>query len=471
MKTYRIPERNLETLKQRMAKLVRRCNRIKVQAPILTVGQFEDAPYKTEEGFDRIRRYYTVTLESQGEPKIDGYEFVAVISPVTEEDGKVLGNVLRRVPTFEGELPVQFRQATNYCDHCKTGRRRNETFVIKSDAGFRQIGRNCLANYLGLTNPETLVAIAEMLINADELAEMSEREEGFGGRYVAERVPMDEVLTVAASAIRLYGWLSNKSAQEFMKTSTSTLVREWIFGGHETRNNFEHKLEATEEDKKLAVDTMEWLETLSVMDMNEYIANLALLAKSVSVTSKNFGVTVSAINAFSKEKEREIRRNARIESDSKSEFIGTIGERITIENATVLYTTTFESQFGVTHFYKFNVNGNIVVYFASKQMFEQGEVIPSMVARVKNHENRVDNYNPQGVKQTIITRATLPKPPKAPLTDAQKANKKAIAKLNRIARTLPHTAEDQRAGKLQEGDYEAWITVQDLIGELHRENY
>jgi hypothetical protein len=118
---------------------------------------------------------------------------------------------------------------------------------------------------------------------------------------------------------------------------------------------------------------------------------------------------VSAINAFSKEKEFTIRRNARIMEDSKSEFMGTIKERIVIENATVVYTNTFETEFGVTHFFKFKVGDNVVVYFASNPMFEQGEVIPSMTARVKAHENRVDKYNPEGVKQTIITRAILPK--------------------------------------------------------------
>ena len=197
---------------------------------------------------------------------------------------------------------------------------------------------------------------------------------------------------------------------------------------------------------------------------------MALLAQSVSVSSKNFGIAVSAINAYSKEKEFEIRRNARIKSDSTSSFIGTIGERITMENTTVLYHTTFESQFGVSHFYKMKSGDNIIVYFASTEMFEQGEVIPSMSARVKNHENRVDKYNPEGVKQTIITRATLPKPPKAPLTPEQKTAKKAAAKLRRIAKTLPHTAEDIRLGKGDNDDYQAWNTVLDLQGQIEREH-
>jgi hypothetical protein len=465
LKTYRIPEANLSTLQSRMDKLARRCVRIKVEPPKLTVGAFEEVKYRNEAGFDRMRRVYTVTLESAGRPKINGYEFAAVISPVTDEDGKLIGNVMRRVPGFEGDIPEKFREATNYCDHCKTARYRLETFVIANEQGYRQIGRNCLANYLGLTDPSTLAAIAEILIDADELAEMSERD-GFGGGSIMERIPMDDVLTVAASAIRLYGWLSNKSAMEHGKTSTSGRVREWIYGNAKSREQWEHKLIATDEDKALAANTYEWLQSLSIHTQDDYRYNLALLAQSVSVSAKNFGIAVSAINAYSKEKEFEIRRNARIESDSKSNFMGTIGERITLENTTVLYHTTFESQFGVSHFYKMKSGDNIIVYFASTEMFEQGEVIPSMSARVKKHENRVDKYNPDGVKQTIITRATLPKPEP---TEEQKAAKKPIAKLRRIAKTLPHTAKDIQEGKGEYADYEAWSTVMDAIYKIERE--
>lgn len=477
MDTYRIPEANLSTLQQRMAKLVSRCKRAKITAPVLTIGTFEEIQYKNPEGFDRIRRIYNVTLESAGRPKIEGFEFAAVISPVMDEDGKTLGNVLRKVPGFAGEIPTSFRNATNYCDHCKTDRRRLETFVIQNTTKgtFRQIGRNCLANYLGLTNPETLVAIAEILIDADDLAGMAE-EDGFGGgSYVAERIPLDDVLTVAASAIRLYGWLSNKSAQEFGKTSTSMRVQDWIFGGPKVREQYDPKLVATDEDKALAENTVLWLQSLTEeQTANDYMFNLSLLARSVSVTSKNFGIAVSAINAYAKEKEFQIRHNAKIVADTKSEFLGTIGERIQLENATVEYTTTFEGDYGPSYFFKLRCGDNILVYFSSNKMFEQGEVIPSMTARVKAHQNRVDNYNPQGVKQTQITRATLPKAPKAPLTPEQKLAKKAVLKLKHIQRVLPNNSQLANGtwpdgSKFEYSDYLAWGNVGELIWQIQSE--
>ncbi len=471
--TYKVPEANLEVLRQRLAKIARRCNRIKVQAPVLTVGAFEDIKYN-DEGRERIRRVYTVTLDSQERPKIDGFEFAAVISPVTDEEGKLLGNILRMVPGFEGQLPERFRQATNHCDHCNTDRKRLETFVIASTDGYRQVGRNCLANYLGLTNPHALAELAQILIDADDLMGMSEDEGGFGGGSVINRFAVDDILQLAASAIRQYGWLSNKSAREFEKTSASQRVQSWIFGGKKERDAFEFPLTLTDEDKALASETESWLESLSIHTDNDYLYNLSLLSQATSVTGKNFGILVSAINAYSKEKERTIRRNARIQSDAKSEFVGTVGERITIENAIVVYATEFESQFGVTHFYKMKSGDNLFVYFASTKMFEQGETIPTLTARVKKHENREDKYN-QGefVKQTVITRASLPKPPKPELTPEQKIAKKAIAKLRKVQRTLPNHGpsiiEQEQTGQ-DYNDYKAWDTVNSLIYEIQREH-
>lgn len=471
LKTYKVPEQNLSKLQAQMAKLVHRCNRVKIAAPVLTVGAFEETA-DTFEGITTVTRVYNVTLESAGRPKIDGYEFAAVLSPATDEDGHFLGNVLRRVPGFEGDIPAIYRDANNYCDHCKSIRRRLETFVIHSAAGFRQIGRNCLANYLGMTDPERYISMAELLIDADDLMAMAE-DEGFGGGSGTDpRLLMSEVLELTASAIRLYGWLSNKSAREFEKTSTSSRVTNWIFGSARTREQFEHKLIVSEEDKALAASTIEWLGTLSTSDPSDYVANLALLAKSVSIKSKNFGIACSAINAYSKEREFQIRRNARIEGDSKSEFIGEVGERRKFEGATVVYTNSFESEFGVSHLYKMKIGDNVVVYFSSRELWNQGDVIPEFTATVKKHENRVDKYSPDGVKQTVVTRATLPKEPP---TDAQKRAHKAALKLGRIMKKsgfLTSRGPISAWQAKEEGrpeDYEAYITLSQLQWELFEE--
>lgn len=435
--TYQVPEQNLDKLRAQMDKLTRRCNRAKITAPVLTVGDYREVEYTKRNEFDEnvkmVRRVYAVTLVSEGRPKINGYEFAAVLAPVADEQGNLLGNVMRQVPGFEGDIPERFRNADNYCDHCKTARRRLETFVIANADGFRQIGRNCLGYYLGLTDPETLALMAQILIDADDLVGMAE-DEGFGGggSFALDRYLMSEVLEVAASAIRQYGWLSGKSAREFEKTSTAARVREWMFGGPKAREAFEHKLTVSEDDKALVAETIEWLGTIDPQGADDYMFNLSLLARATSVRSKDFGIAVSAISAYSRAKERAIRRNARIESDKSSQFIGAIKDRIEFENVTVLYTTTFENDFGVSHFYKMKTGENLVVYFASNDMgWKQGDVVAKFTARVKKHEVRED------IKQTVITRVTFPKPePTAEEKAAKKAAQKEASDLKKFLKTV-----------------------------------
>lgn len=431
LNTYKVPEANLPQLKARLAKLAKRCARIKVQAPVLTVGEFEERRWTdpvTE--LDRITRIYTVTLDAPEKPCIEGFTFVGTIAPVTDEAGSLLGNVLRMVPG--NEAPQAYRNATNRCDHCNTYRNRLETFLIQAaDGSYKQIGRNCLANYISLGNPHAMAELAQVLIDAADLCTMAEDEDGGfgGGTHHVERVALDDVLAIAASAIRLYGWRSNAVAREYNTTSTSMRVSDWVFGGPKERETFEHKLVVVEADTKLAEETMEWLGTLGEPE-NDYLYNLSLLAKAVSVTNKNFGIACSAINAYSRAKEREIRRNKAKESDINSQYIAQPGERLDFE-ALVVYSTIFESDWGKTNFYKMKQGDNVVVYFASTPMgWDQGETV-KFKATVKKHELR------EGIKQTVVTRAKLPK------YEMTKAEKKGVRLLDRARKSLGLTGGNE----------------------------
>lgn len=437
--TYKVPSENLNTLQVRVDKLARRCKRNGIEAPVMTVGEATEVRYKDENEFERIRLVYSVLLSAVAAPKIEGYEFIAVLSPVTNDEGVMLGNVLRAVPGASVAPEARFRSASNYCDHCKTERFRLETFVITDGTTQRQIGRNCLALYLGLRDPHQLAAIAEILIDLSDLGEMSERD-GFGGCGIAARVPLDEVLQTAAASIRLTGWLSRKSAREFDKPATADRVQNWIFGNAKYREEADPKIVIEEADKKLAAETEEWLGTLGEQT-DDYMYNLALLAHASSIDGKNFGITVSAISAYSRAKEREIRRNARIESDKNSAFVGALGERLTFENLIVVYTTSWANDFGVTHLYKMKAGENVVVYFSSRDLgFEIGTVIPKFIATVKKHEVRDE------IKQTIITRGKV-----AP-RELTKEEKRAINKLKRIRKAVGYDPQAHAWRDLYEAD-------------------
>lgn len=439
-KIFNVPEENLAVLQERIAKLNKRAKKLGCDFISVNILGSKEVPIRQHDelGFeaDRIvgyRKVYEITVYGAA-PKINGWEFIAVIQPTMDEAGVNLGNILRGVPGATHEVPEAYRKAENHCDHCNTIRRRNETFVLRHDDDtYKQVGRNCLRDFLGHTSPETLAAIAQMLIDAEDFGYASEND-GFGGRatprYVAE-----EVLRVAACAIRLNGWRSNKTAREFGSESTSMNVSAWINARADERKKWEKPLIVSDEDKATAAEVVEWLSKLQERtELNDYMYNLSILGQGATFTSKNFGLACSAIPTYLREMEREINRRKQFEDDAKSVHVGTVGVKFEGWTLTLVHTMDFESDWGVSHMYKFKDEaGNVVVWFSSNVYFNDaagrdinvGDTVV-LSGSVKKHET----YNGKGrslvgVQQTIVTRCK---------TYKSKEQKKAEAKARKDQR-------------------------------------
>lgn len=498
MDTYNIPEQNLEVLKQKIAKLSRRAERLHLGAITLTiVGEHLQEISELDE-FDRPFKTFRKIIEVQVSgptPKINGWSFVAVLQPVSTEEGESLGNMLRVVPGVEIAIPERFRNANQECEHCHTSRRRNETFVLHSDAGdFKQVGRQCLRDFLGHKSPEALAEFAQYLIDAADIAGMGE-DEGFGGGRAVERYEAEEFLALAACFIRLYGFRSRKTAEQNPGLeSTSGSISDWLSSTPSQREkHFKPPVKVEDGDKQQAAEVYSWLQSLAERDTtgNDYMYNLSLLGRGATFTSRNFGLATSAIPTWAREMEREINRKKRLASDAASEYVGTVGERL-VFTGTLVYTTELESDFGVTTLYKFKtVEGNVIVYFASRKVdiggkdIEMGQTV-TLKGSVKQHEVRKE------IKQTRVTRCSAYVPPKTAkaIKILQHAAEKGIYGGFKESSTCPdspypHTYcerfckqahaivwdnsalygnnEDYRAGKL------ANETIQRLIDELTQE--
>lgn len=85
---------------------------------------------------------------------------------------------------------------------------------------------------------------------------------------------------------------------------------------------------------------------------------------------------------------------------AKSNYLGSVGEKISVNFVSGLEVACCETQFGLLHIYEFkDANGNAVVWksSSSKDIPESGTV----TGTVKAHEE----YN--GIKHTIILRAKI----------------------------------------------------------------
>ena len=193
--TYTIPAANLAALAERIGKLNKRAAKLGV-APITyttTHARWEEQIVRS--GFEprwqtkgdelkpdykltgRVREW--LTLEVTGEtPKYAGWEFIATLEPIMADGAWV--NLLLCVPGQT--LPPGYRQQGSICDHCRTARNRKQTFVVRYEDGtFKTVGRQCLKDFLGHTDPHKLAAWAEMLCELGSLCGASESEDWGGG--------------------------------------------------------------------------------------------------------------------------------------------------------------------------------------------------------------------------------------------------------------------------------------------------
>jgi len=423
MPIYKVPEENLPKLTAQIEKLQKRAAKLNVGEITFTLLDYKEVEYM-KNGFPRIRRIHDVEIDGAA-PKIAGWTFAATIQPMVDEDGNVLGNILRVVPGTEFTIPAKYRDAVNNCDHCHTDRRRNDTFVLRYESRdsqdrwqWKQVGRNCLRDFLGHQSPEAYATMAQILIDAATLGELAGDDgyDGAGSGHRIERFAAEEFLTIAAAMIRTYGFRSNKTAREFGGQSTSGSIDEFVNCGPEARKKNFKAYTVTDADKQQAADVYAWLQGLqndARIESNDYLYNLSLLGRGATFTTRNFGLATSAIATWAKEQEREINRRKRFEDDAKSQYVGTIGERI-VFTATVVYTNKYESDFGISHFCKFKTDdGNILAYFASNDMGWATERKVTLKGTVKKQEER------KGVKTTTVTRCSLFVP-----KDAEKAIKK-----------------------------------------------
>ena len=213
--TYMVPECNLAELESRLGKLSRRCKKLGMseiavskqpdhtrhQVKQTTVDCTTNLVWRKsidknpnpkgflENAFEptgEVMIWWSVTVTGQ-KPTYEGWQFVAVLEPMTTDDGQTL-NLVRGMP---GETcPVAYRDIVGRCDHCQTARRRKETFVVRDEAGNHKcVGRQCLKDFLGYNeDPHTLASQLEALAQLGDICGQAEDCDGeYGITQAASR--------------------------------------------------------------------------------------------------------------------------------------------------------------------------------------------------------------------------------------------------------------------------------------------
>jgi hypothetical protein len=460
---YRIPDVQFVQFSEKFAKLAKRAGKLGVgavgydlvriermavidrqpQFGVEDLGGRERTIPETETcppGWRRIGTlvFHVITVTGD-RPKLAGWRFIGTLQSI--KDGETNINILRAVP---GEsIPAQYREASQFCDHCKTVRRRLDTYIVAHDDGrTAQVGSDCLRDFLGHASPEAIARYYEYLIELAATAGGFE-DGGSGGGESGLYIPY--VLRLTAARIRVKGWLSRSKARELGEEShaeaTANAVETYMDKKSGADRMKRDGVEVTEADEADADAALAWVREMdrSQIGDNDYLWNLFAATRTDDMTYRTLGIVCSLVAAYQREIGRQREKSARYETLRGSQFIGTIKTREVFRLKLVAEPRHYANDFGGSFLCRLeDENGNQVTWWASELLrvetgeFEQRSVwsreaqaivfeqFPitrpwaidewlNVKATVVKHEER------DGIKSTTINRAALdvPKPVKA----------------------------------------------------------
>lgn len=418
LKVYKVPADNLPQLQERIEKLNKRAAKLEVQPIVLKVGEpiREEKKVVVKDGFGGYERdpgtgmvlketvisiFYPVEVEGQA-PKYAGWTLMAALQLISANGENEAAMFIRTVPGQT--LPASFRHADQKCDHCGTIRRRSETFVVRHEDGtLKQVGRQCIADFLGHQDPERYAQIAEWGFSVSEACGEAE-EEGWGGGGGRESIWLADYLSYVAMCVRTDGWLSRSKARELPESDRRSPTADNALGAMFAKPSKEqpHPPRPEAEDIDLSGKAIEWLRTglAKQADLNDYQHNLAVICTRDVVVKKGFGVAASLISAYKREMGFMTERKARVEREGKSEFFGEVGKR-EVWKLTVLKVIDLQSDFGASHLHRFmDEKGNVATWFSSSQSLEIGKTY-----QIRGTVKKFEEY--KGVKQTMLTRCSI----------------------------------------------------------------
>lgn len=379
-KTYSVFEFSVGGVVDKIDRLNRRADKIGASKVEYTIGETYKKEYEDEHGRKQWADYVDFTV-STNVVSYKGWKLLAVI------DHKNAAPVTNLVYVFgEKNLPKKWWKAASKCDHCRSDRQRNRTFIVKHTSGkVKQVGGTCLKDFLG-QDALTWVANAQWLVELDEQMNDADfwREEG---RRAPKMYPVETFMVAACAVYRMDGkYIGSQHGIEEQSTG------EGAWSILKDAKVFEEV--ATEADRAMAEKVIAFVK--NIKPENNYQSNLRAVIECAWVNGYTNNIAASAIAATNNAITEKIVNGA----EKESEYFGEIKKR-EVFTLTVEFKTAFDSTYGACRLYAFSdANGNRATWITNlveSPEWEVGEQV-TVKATVKKHELY------RGKKQTVLTR-------------------------------------------------------------------
>jgi hypothetical protein len=317
----------------------------------------------------------------------EGWQFIATL-----DWDQYAGLIVRAVPGAVAVERGALREG--WCDHCKTTRVRRKTYVVRdmNNGAQLQVGRSCIKDFTGWQG------------NVAWLEKNDTQQEGFFGDAGRLDYTPATVLATAWAVIKENGFVP---ASQHWTTTTRDLVSVALYPN--MRNAKERAF--AESLRPLAAEAAGRAEEIRAFLLSDdfagdsdYVLNLKAAAGGERVSHRNFGLLVSAPQAYARHQERTLVRERAAKAGEDSSHYGEVKKRYELE-VTVAGVRYIHGNYGTATLYTLlDGEGNVFKWFASDDKLGDTEGKRFVIkGTVKKH----DEYN--GTKQTVLTRCTVVK--------------------------------------------------------------
>lgn len=310
--------------------------------------------------------------------KVGDYIPVALIehSVVNDPNHPEITNVITLLSDKCG-IQDSWYSIGGHCDDCNDKYLRQKTVMLMNneDGSYRQIGMSCLKKYLGISCFNVIKnfrSVEEVIEEANNRMFVS-----FDGVDSPNYYETERYLGCVYDVIKQFGRIKYKTVEEAKKLYNSAYepsneAKEMIAN---IKNCF-----ASDMFKEYANNSMNnFTSNVASNVFASYTRRFELLTYTFDVYKKYI--------AWLEKKDRE----------SHSEFVGEVGQKITVEVETS-EGYNVETKFGYATINKFtDADGNIYTWFTSTKFYSAGIKL-KITGTIKAH----NEYN--GVKQTVLTR-------------------------------------------------------------------
>ena len=429
-KAYMIPEENSENLEKKFIAAARKIRKINPELePTMTKSdhtivlvrkiEFRPCDCRSEATVKEIpyeARKVELKIPDEVVFAENNWAFGGSVEPSGVE-GKNFVNINLSGNDFGLVVPSKYFTVNPCtCDYCKTNRKRNKTYlVVNRETGeWKQLGKECLKLFVTGIDIDAIATFESFIKEAEDAANPGD--EFFYNRR-ARFVEVQRALELAQAATKMFGFVATRdNVGERNVFSTKNIVQAKLLKEMGCPSDLLN-IDNTEREKinlavaKLTVysayaeesisnDIIALRETVAELPDEPYYNNLKTVLANEYVPLDKLGLLVSAPKAISRYYEFKKMQEEKEKLAKSSNYIGEVGDKISVNFVSGREVACCETQFGLLHIYEFkDSNGNTVVWKSSsnKDIPENGVV----TGTVKAHEE----YD--GIKQTVILRAKI----------------------------------------------------------------